>query len=142
GSSHATHRVLALLYCEQCGTTFFGGSRYTLPENDGWELLNTDPDIEGIPDRQVARFIERRTYGEFAVFWAEGESERHTDADHWHQPVLSGQGNSVQGTWRRASLHTGSARVVFGSEEPVVLEGPWVHGYVYHLPNVTNENDQ
>ena len=47
-------RVLELLYCEQCGTTFFGGSRFPLDNNAGIELLNTDPDIEGIPDRQAA----------------------------------------------------------------------------------------
>src|SRR5207244_9670034 len=25
------HRILELLYCEQCGTTFFGGSRMDIP---------------------------------------------------------------------------------------------------------------
>ena len=141
GDAHVKHRVLELLYCEQCGTTFFGGSRYRLPDNDGWELLNTDPDIEGIPDRQTARFVERRAYLEFAVFWPAGSCERHPDADGWQQPKLSGKGG-VHGAWRVASLHTGSARVVFGAEEPVVPGGPWVPGYVYHLPDVPDENDQ
>jgi DEAD/DEAH box helicase domain-containing protein len=136
------HRVLELLYCEHCGTTFFGGSRYILPENDGWELLNTDPDIEGIPDRQAARFVERRTYREFAVFWPAGECELHPDASHWRQPVLSGQDDRIQGAWCPASLHTGSARVVFGAEEPAVPAGPWVPGFVYHLPQTPSEEDQ
>ena len=52
------HRVLELLYCEQCGTTLFGGSRMPLADGGGWELLTADPDIEGIPDRQAARFVE------------------------------------------------------------------------------------
>jgi ATP-dependent helicase YprA (DUF1998 family) len=142
GDPQPKHRVLELLYCEQCGTTFFGGSRYTLPENNGWELLNTDPDIESIPDRQAARFVERRAYRDFAVFWPVGESACHPDAAHWQQPVLAGDAHGVQGAWRRASLHTGSARVVFGTEEPVVPEGLWVAGYVYHLPNLGDENDQ
>ena len=30
----------------------FGGSRSELEANLGWELLITDADIEGIPDRQ------------------------------------------------------------------------------------------
>lgn len=67
GNTVDAHRVLELLYCEQCGTTFFGGSRLALPANSGWELLSTDPDIEGIPDRQAARFVDRRNYDEFAV---------------------------------------------------------------------------
>ena len=86
GGAEPPHRVLELLYCEQCGTTFFGGSRYTLPDNQGWELLNTDPDIEGIPDRQAARFVERRTYREFAVFWPSGDASRHASAAHWQHP--------------------------------------------------------
>ena len=70
----ARHRVLELLYCEQCGTTLFGGSRLQLADGAGWELLTADPDIEGIPDRQAARFVERRTYPEFAIFWPSGDS--------------------------------------------------------------------
>src|SRR5437667_261506 len=99
----------------------FAGSRYILPENRGWELLNTDPDIEGIPDRQAARFVERRTYREFAIFWPAGQHERHPDADHWQQPALSGQPDSVRGAWRPASLHTGSARVVLGVEDAAAI---------------------
>ena len=44
----------------------------TLADGGGWELLTTDPDIEGIPDRQAARFVERRTFADFAVFWPQG----------------------------------------------------------------------
>ena len=142
GSSEPHHRVLELLYCEQCGTTFFGGSRYTLPDNQGWELLNTDPDIEGIPDRQTARFVDRRTYREFAVFWPRGEIDRHPDADHWTQPLMSGTGNGRQATWTPASLNTASAAVVLGTQEAIVPDGPWVPGYVYHLPQLANPDDQ
>ena len=47
------HRVLETLYCEQCGVVFVGGSRLTLRDNTGWELLATDPDVEGIPDGRL-----------------------------------------------------------------------------------------
>jgi DEAD/DEAH box helicase domain-containing protein len=142
GGANAAHRVLELLYCEQCGTTFFGGSRYTLPDNQGWELLNTDPDIEGIPDRQAARFVERRTYREFAVFWPSGTSDRHANADHWQQPIMRGAGNATRGTWTPASLDTTSARVVLGAQGPTVPDGPWLPGFVFHLPQVPTPDDQ
>jgi DEAD/DEAH box helicase domain-containing protein len=142
GAAEPAHRVLEVLYCEQCGTTFFGGSRYTLPDNQGWELLNTDPDIEGIPDRQAARFVERRTYREYAVFWPVGDAERHSHADHWQQPLMTGDGNGTRGTWTRASLDTASARVVLGAQEPVVPEGPWVSGFIYQLPLAPSPDDQ
>lgn len=142
GGTESPHRVLELLYCEQCGTTFFGGSRYTLPDNQGWELLNTDPDIEGIPDRQAARFVDRRTYREFAVFWPSGGVDRHADAGHWQHPPLARDGNSTRGTWTPASLNTGSARVVLGAQGPPVPDGPWVSGFVFHLAQVPNPDHQ
>ena len=81
------HRVLELLYCEHCGTVFLGGSRLNVDEGV-IELLATTPDIEGIPERQAARFVERRTYNEVAVFWPQGDqvydepAVSNTDSDH------------------------------------------------------------
>ena len=107
------HRVLELLYCEQCGITLFGGNRMELADGGGWELLAADPDIEGIPDRQVARFIDRRTYGEFALFWPSGESCLHQDSAKWRQPGLR-PGQSVVARWVPATLHSFSGRVELG----------------------------
>lgn len=107
------HRVLELLYCEQCGTTLFGGSRMPLADGGGWELLTADPDIEGIPDKQAARFVERRTYEEFAIFWPSGERLLHHDAAQWRQPTLTG-GPRVDGHWAPASLDPRSGRVRLG----------------------------
>lgn len=135
------HRVLELLYCEQCGTTFFGGSRFTLQDNGGWELLSTDPDVEGIPDRQAARFVERRRYRDFAVFWPSGASSLHPDASQWRQPALPDI-SPVPANWRPAALNTMSARVVLGTQRPTVPDGPWVPGYVFLLPRTQNPEDQ
>ena len=74
------HRVLELLYCEQCGTLLLGGSRLPLPNNSGWELLTVEPDIEGLPDKQAARFLEKRTYSQFAIFWPASSKPIHDDA--------------------------------------------------------------
>ena len=125
------HRVLEVLYCEQCGTTFFGGSRMEIPDNGGWELLTADPDIEGIPDRQTARFIERRNYGEFAVFWPRGGSDLHPDASQWRQPRFDGPPTNAR--WRRAALDTLSGRVELGEGGATVPEGTWVPGYFFYI---------
>jgi len=125
------YRVLELLYCEQCGTVFFGGNRLTLQDNQGWELLPTDPDIEGIPDRQAARFLERRTYPEFAVFWPSREINEDVP-NAWNQP--SRQGGSIQKAWwDRASLDTRSGRVILGEPDSATPAEQWVRGYVFHL---------
>ncbi len=125
------HRVLELLYCEQCGTTMFGGSRMVLADGAGWELLTTDPDIEGIPDRQAARFVERRTYADFAVFWPAGDQRLHHDAGHWTQPGLL-PATPAEGRWSAAGLDPASGRVRLG---PVPPGTPAVDGYLFTLHN-------
>lgn len=120
------HRVLELLYCEQCGTTFFGGRRLELADGRGWELLSSDPDIEGIPDRQAARFVEKRTYDEFAVFWPAGRATLAADASSWRQPVLSG--GPVAAVWTPASLDARNGQVHLGES---TARGTIVPGYLF-----------
>lgn len=130
------HRVLEVLYCEHCGTLATGGSRLTLPDNDGWEFLSTDPDIEGIPDRQAARFIDRRSYGEFGIFWPSRGKAVHADARRdWQQPGFDPRQRTT-GRWALASFDSRSGRVRLGQEGPTVPTGPWVSGFVYHLPGL------
>ncbi|RZN33523.1 MAG: DEAD/DEAH box helicase [Methanophagales archaeon ANME-1-THS] len=123
-------RVLELLYCENCGTLYFGGNRLDL--GDDIEMLPSDPDIEGIPDRRAARFVERRTYGEFAVFWTCGTSRRHQDAAGWNQPNRY-DGEGLHAEWAPASLDTRSGRVQLSHEK--CLEDPdnWVMGYLFRI---------
>lgn len=141
--SETAHRVLELLYCEQCGTMFFGGSRYTLADNRGWELLGTDPDIEGIPDRQAARFVERRTYRQFAVFWPSGSSTLQSDAASWPQPRMFATNRPrTRGRWDRASLNTLNGQVVLGAQDLAVPDEYWIPGYFYHLPQLVDPQEQ
>ena len=108
------HRVLELLYCEQCGTTLFGGTRMTIPDGGGFELLTADPDIEGIPDRQAARFVERRTWADFAVFWPSGDKQLHHEATgSWRQPLLI-DGPGINARWVVAALDPRSGTVQLG----------------------------
>ncbi|PXF58925.1 MAG: DEAD/DEAH box helicase [Candidatus Methanogaster sp.] len=124
-------RVLELLFCEHCGAVYFGGNRLDLGEGV-IEMLPSDPDIEGIPDRQAARFVERRTYKEFAVFWPVGNSKLHEDASNWSQPARGG-GGGKKGQWTPASLDTRSGRVKLSHES--CLEDPdnWVKGYLFQI---------
>jgi DEAD/DEAH box helicase domain-containing protein len=133
------HRVLELLYCEQCGTTFFGGSRMEVPDGNGWELMVTDPDIEGIPDRQAARLVERRTYSDFAVFWPTGDASLNQDARSWRQPTLDGQ-QRVNAIWAAAALDTSSGRLELSGGLPFP-EGTWVRGYKYLVRGTNNPEE-
>lgn len=137
-ASATKHRVLELLYCEQCGTLIFGGSRLSLPKNGGWELLTIEPDIEGLPERQSARFMDRRTYDQFALFWPSGSQQLHEDASSWTQPAHEDH-KPTAARWDVAALDTLSGRVVLGTKSPTVPQGKWVPGYVFHLPKLKDE---
>ena len=136
-SASTKHRVLELLYCEQCGTLLYGGSRLSLPNNGGWELLTVEPDIEGLPEKQAARFVDKRTYDQFAVFWPTGTQKLHQDAGKWTQPAQENDAPSPA-RWDVASLDTLSGRVILGTKSPSVPAGRWAPGYVFHLPRLAD----
>lgn len=134
------YRVLELLYCEQCGTVFLGGNRLVLEDNKGWELLPTEPDIEGIPDRKAAVALDRRKYPEFAVFWP----SRYLDEDvkkDWTQPSRQSE-RGEKAWWDKASLDTRSGRVMLGDPDPAALSDQWVEGYIFHLRQLPPEKQE
>ena len=134
------YRVLEMLYCEQCGTVFWGGKRLKLENNEGWELLPTDPDIESIPDRQASSFLERRTYREYALFWASRDIyDKEFSKKGWKQRSKLGS-SSENAKWDMASLDIYSGRVTLGDPNSYKTDDQWVKGYVYHLPKTPEEN--
>ena len=131
-------RVLELLYCEHCGTLYFGGNRLDVGGGE-IEMLPSDPDIEGIPDRRAARFVERRTYREFAVFWPCGTSELHQDAARWNQPNRY-DGEGINAEWVPASLDTRSGRVQLNHEKQFEDQNNWVKGYLFRVGTRNRNN--
>src|SRR3990172_5093058 len=103
-----------------------------ISDTGGWELLTADPDIEGIPDRQAARFVERRTCGDFAVFWPRGRAQFNSSVSNWRQPTLD-TSSPPGARWVPAALDTRSGRLVLGGGGQAHPEGPWVPGYKYLL---------
>lgn len=133
-----SHRMVELLYCEQCGTVLFGGSR--LPVAAGaWELLRTDPDIEGIPDRQAARLVERRTYDQYGVFWPQGAADLNADARNWRQ--RAGE-QTMPARWARAALNIENANVELGEGGNAFPDGAWIPGYFFVLPEADPEQQR
>jgi len=69
--SYNGHRTLELLYCENCGTLVFGGSRIQYKDENGnniTELIPVSPDIEGVPENSPSTIVEKRNYKDFSVF--------------------------------------------------------------------------
>lgn len=136
------YRVLELLYCEQCGTVFYGGNRLTLPDNEGWELLPTDPDIEGIPDRKTAVFLDRKNYSEYAVFWPFKDELDEEVKKGWNQPLISSK-NTEKAFWDKAYLDTRSGRVSLGkSNSDLENQQAVKRGYVFNFRSPSSEKQQ
>jgi DEAD/DEAH box helicase domain-containing protein len=134
------HRVTEMLYCERCGGVYLGGTRFTLDDNAGYELLNTDADVETLPERGSVLLVEQRSLRDYAVFWPSSTAVHEDAAGAWRQR-RSDDGNTAAFRWVPASLNVYSARVLLGHEEPAVPVGQWVHGYVPHPVKALSDED-
>jgi len=143
--SEQGNRVLELLYCDNCGTTLFGGSR-SIGKNGSWELLPLSPKIEGIPEKTPAKLVEKRTYQEYAIFWPQGNQNfvKHTknrgphagqEADNWDdQPEINkDDSRSYVASWMPAILNIKSGDVDFGSRDDKDTPKDWIAGRVFKI---------
>ncbi|MCG6536352.1 MAG: hypothetical protein L7F78_17025, partial [Syntrophales bacterium LBB04] len=99
-----------------------------------------DPDIEGLPDKQTARFVDRRLYREFAVSWPAGAGELHADAGGWRQPT-AGEEEGARATWRPRFLHSVSGRVTERADGAIVPEGSSIPGFLFVIPEIDASAD-
>ena len=120
------YRVLELLYCDQCGTVFYGGYRKPL-DNSSTEMLLFTPDIEGLPERQEARMVERRTYGEYAIFWPMGKQE-YGNHKRWRPDP---DNKSYWANWVEASLNRLTGRLELEHTQADDDPEHWIKGYLY-----------
>jgi Lhr-like helicase len=134
------YRVLELLYCDNCGTLLFGGSRLKASDDtsDFFELLPLSPNIEGIPEKTPHKLLERRTYQEYAVFWPQGsqELEPHERPNgYWRQVTVNNSinQNDYIATWEQASIniYSGDIKETYekGDQEP----DNWRKGYYFKI---------
>lgn len=62
-------RVLELLYCESCGSVFYGGKRHTDKIGEATYILPNSPQIEDIPEKSSQVIVDKQPYSSYAVFW-------------------------------------------------------------------------
>lgn len=135
-------RVLELLYCDNCGTTLFGGSRLKVDDNT-FELLPLSPNIEGIPEKTPHKLLERRTYQEYAIFWPTGiqELEPHERPNgYWRQPISNKavEKNDYKSEWVKASINIYSGDVKEGYDKAENEPINWRLGYYF---KIAHKND-
>lgn len=121
----ATRRV-DLLYCECCGTLFFGGKKSGTGASSGrQELLPNDPDTDALPERAKASMIEQRSAPDYALFmptmerfWPLGDEEPHAE-------------ESI-GEWVESCLDPFTATIAKASAS-LATAGPGIPGWTYHV---------
>lgn len=78
GKLHATpklidedshQRVLEVLYCENCGTVFYGGKRSVDSYGNTNYILPNSANIEALPEQSSQPMVEKRSYSDYAIFW-------------------------------------------------------------------------
>lgn len=129
------YRVLELLYCDNCGTTFLGGSRGVGEECSICELLPVSPNIEGVPERTPAKLVEKRSYQEYGIFWPQGEQEfipHDRPAGYWRQTLINSSFNSTdyRAQWVNAYLNKFSGDIFFELEGD---EEKYLKGYYFQI---------
>jgi ATP-dependent helicase YprA (DUF1998 family) len=160
--SERGNRVLELLYCDNCGTTLFGGSRLVTRNEAGmhsFELLPISPNIEGIPEKTSARLVEKRSYQEYAVFWPIGNQKYDPNNvtpslnqnRFWRQTTIGGYNQTdYEAKWVNASLNCISGDIDLTFDKANSDPQMWVKGYYFTittegsnfdiaLPNVNGE---
>lgn len=145
-------RVLELLYCEQCGTVFYGGKRHAYRElgTNKWitDILPTSSNLEALPERQSQVMVEKRNYRDFAVFYPipDSMSEDKVERTLREQdvPMLHklGFGKDEQDTdceWQLAFLDekTGFVTLADNGEQH-----PGIRGFLYTVPNLDGERNE
>lgn len=150
-NSEKGNRVLELLYCDNCGTTLFGGSRLVTRNesgNNSFEMLPISPNIEGIPEKTPAKLVEKRSYQEYAVFWACGnqpftphDAEAGISQDYWRQPTLNSfnQGD-FEANWIPASLNCISGDIDNSHNKAKEKPEHWIKGYYFTITNNSNRD--
>jgi DEAD/DEAH box helicase domain-containing protein len=144
-NSEAGNRVLELLYCDNCGTTFFGGSR-SIGKNKTWELLPLSPKIEGIPEKTPGKLIDQRTYQEYGIFWPQRNQTfiKHTqrfgrnagqEIDNWNDQPLTDQSDqrTYIAKWIPAILNVKSGDVDTGNKHEKDRPQDWLHGRMFYI---------
>ncbi len=150
-NSEKGNRVLELLYCDNCGTTLFGGSRLVTRNesgNNSFEMLPISPNIEGIPEKTPAKLVEKRSYQEYAVFWACGsqpftphDAEAGISQNYWRQPTINGfnQGD-FEANWIPASLNCISGDIDNLHNKAHEKPEQWIKGYYFIITNNSNRD--
>lgn len=160
--SNHSHRVLELLYCESCGSVFYGGRRFEDRQTGTVFILPNSPNIEDLPEKSTQIIVDKQPYSEYTVFWPVDadspqlrdynvlENVEHDDDGKplKHKKLFpSGKYSNIstlECKWNHSYLNVLSGEIVpyeWRSQIPNFSEDEYVEGYHYcvQFENGTDE---
>lgn len=145
-------RVLELLYCEQCGTVFYGGKRHAYKESGSgkWitDILPTSSNLEALPEHQSQVMVEKRSYRDYAVFypipnsWSDDFVDRNLreqEIPMFHKLGFGKDERDAVCEWQLAYL---DEKTGFVSPSSNVASYPGIRGYLYTVPDLDGEQNK
>lgn len=123
-SEGTANRRIEVLYCECCGTLFYGGKKGSI-KSDFVELLPNDPDTDQLPERSKAFIVGDRSADDYSLFMP--------TVDHRFWPYGEGSPTSddSQGDWRPAVYDPRTAIIYFGGEK--LQSKALIQGWYYNV---------
>jgi DEAD/DEAH box helicase domain-containing protein len=120
-------KVFQNLYCDECGTLFYGGRRF---ENNGrLEILPISSEFEQMPDLNLDKRPEYLKFSEFVIFWPSDMLVRELNEDSKEFNEVNG----LKGKWTKALLNVVKGTISLDSNN---LSKPnYINGYIYEVNN-------
>jgi uncharacterized C2H2 Zn-finger protein len=152
-----TKRVEELLYCENCGTVFYGGKRYAHVDSFGnnvIEMLPTNSNVEELPEQSTQLIVEKRKYADYVIFYPidpssfdftkmENKELEERDVLLKHRMCKTSdynQDTKYDCEWKLALLDVYSGTISFADEQLVRnLPAGKIAGYVYVVNDLDND---
>ena len=150
------HRILELLYCEECGSLYYGGRRHVEDFNGVSQtyILPTSSSIESLPEQSTQVIVDKRKYFEYAIFWPIDKESNDYEVNNIPQIVNDGSrvhlqhrtnfgqnASYVSCQWKRAQLNVLSGEVILDSNDFVNDSDDFIDGYFY-IANLTNDQER
>ena len=149
------HRVLELLYCENCGSIFYGGRKHK-DENNQYYLLPTSSNIEDLPEQSSQVIVDKRTCNEYGIFWPVDSNDSDYNLINIRKPDYGGikqvrrslqhrkdfkpQSTFTDCEWKEAQLNSISGEIILDNNH-FSDDELYVNGYFYLVKNLSFQEE-
>lgn len=118
-------KVFQNLYCDECGTLFYGGRRFK--NNGTLEMLPISSEYEKMPDLNLDKRPEYLKYSEFIIFWPSAMLGKVLNTES----TTFNEVNGLIGTWQKAllNIHKGTISLNQNNED----DENFLSGYIYEV---------